>query len=454
MNSDVGVAVNGEVDIVVTADRLEPCAAAMENLLANRRSDRSWSIRGAFLATAGLTPIVAVMVTVLSNTDAFLAPAGQPDMIAGTVPLPLIGAVQLPPIVVPAIYLGLSWIALALMFLTLGFTDVKQANTGAYGELRDATVEIATRLHELSVERRDREPAFCEMKKYLEDIISAVLAHGVYWALGSGYINLLRRAHRAEEAFIMVGNLGAVIGGAKYDRLRIEESTMMNKPELLKRLDDATKLLCEAPPRQTNDTDRVARTILRDVRRAINDFRDDSKAGLVRFRNHLCIVTVLTGCALYWMLWLAIVAHLPPATIRTMTAYFLIGVTVGLFARLSRESRNDTAVDDYGLATHRLVGVPLLSGVAAIGGVLVTTFAVMAQGPMSSGRPPEPVDWMNLLMLQEHPFQILVAGVFGLTPSLLLDRLETQADRYKQDLRSSEALRRSEPTPSASGHLA
>jgi hypothetical protein len=52
----------------------------------------------------------------------------------------------------------------------------------------------------------------------------------------------------------------------------------------------------------------------------------------------------------------------------------------------------------------------------------------------------------DIFDLTKNPVGILVAAVFGLTPSLLTDRLRPQAENYKADLRITHASNR-QPVP-------
>ena len=181
-----------------------------------------------------------------------------------------------------------------------------------------------------------------------------------------------------------------------------------------------------------------ARTILRQVRRSINNYRSERWAGLVRARNNLALAMALTSVFVYTILWLAIIDGASAATIGAATAFFLAGATVGLFNQCYNDSRTATVVDDYGLAGARLLVTPLISGVAAVAGVFLVSMLSISQLQVHSNGAPTTmlIDFFNL---QDHPFSLIVAATFGLTPGLLVDRLKEQAEQYKQDLQSSKA---------------
>jgi hypothetical protein len=52
----------------------------------------------------------------------------------------------------------------------------------------------------------------------------------------------------------------------------------------------------------------------------------------------------------------------------------------------------------------------------------------------------------NIFDLDKNLIGLLVAAVFGLTPGLLFDRLQQQADKYKADLKSSQATEGTQKT--------
>jgi hypothetical protein len=179
-----------------------------------------------------------------------------------------------------------------------------------------------------------------------------------------------------------------------------------------------------------------ARTILRQVRRSINGFRQDRWAGLVRARNHLALAKALTSFLMYVLLWLAIIDGVSPVLIGAAAAFFLVGAVVGLFNECYNDSQAGTVVDDYGLTSARLLMTPLVSGLAAVAGVLIVSMLSVSQLRLES----DPrVSLADLFDVQNHPFNFIVAATFWLTPGLLLDRLKQQTEQYKQDLQSSKA---------------
>ena len=146
-----------------------------------------------------------------------------------------------------------------------------------------------------------------------------------------------------------------------------------------------------SPPCNT-DPKRVARAVLRTVRRSINEFRNASWNGLILARNHLLTTMIYTGMTVFVLLAIAMVWGAPRPTVFAASVFYLVGATTGLFDRLRRESQAEVAIEDYGLSTARLVTIPLFSGLGAIGGVLLVAmmpFSSTVLGPRTP-TPPGP----------------------------------------------------------------
>ena len=98
--------------------------------------------------------------------------------------------------------------------------------------------------------------------------------------------------------------------------------------------------------------------------------------------------------------------------------------------------------EDYGLRRVRLYQTPLFCGVAAVGGVVVTAM-LLALTPVATGSgekaAAQPPPLAKIFDLGSYPVNILIAAVFGLTPSLLISRLHAASEQYKRDLKSTEA---------------
>lgn len=303
-----------------------------------------------------------------------------------------------------------------------------------------------------------------------------------------------------------------------------------------------------ATPGRNTEPKTLARAVLRTVRRSINEFRDGRWNGLTVARNRLLATMIFTGLTAYALLAIAIITGAPRSTVVAASAFYLVGATVGLCGRLRGESQTESAVEDYGLSTARLITIPLFCGLAAIGGVVLvamlpfastvfgptaqvsSALAISATSPLPEGTAATaysqkleatggtpPYSWTisegampgglelsaagvlsgkptsagsgkftvqvadsagastkksftltinqpgqpttapatgvaaklatgaripsleEVFDLSKNLVGLFVAAVFGLTPGLLFDRLQQQAEKYKADLRSSQS---------------
>ena len=133
---------------------------------------------------------------------------------------------------------------------------------------------------------------------------------------------------------------------------------------------------------------------------------------------------------MYTLFWIGIIAGLDSTTIRSAMAFYVIGATVGLFNRLYSDTSAVTQGGDYKLSATRLLGVPLLSGTAAIIGVVIVTMGAAIQNDAP------PTSLKESLSLIDRPLNILAAAVFGFTPGIVVDRLRQETDKVKDDLKS------------------
>ncbi|TMC91687.1 MAG: MFS transporter [Chloroflexi bacterium] len=272
--------------------------------------------------------------------------------------------------------------------------------------------------------------------------------------------------HRIDEAFIEIEPVEAVIHNALHDEMSLQDSTLMNREELLNKLrravnklaPEAAVYLNQQPPEATQasqaqqlpqddqtkhnhlqatraamqngdnpnendyefsnaiDSATQARTIIYEVRTTLHHFRDDRWDKLIRVRNQLMKMTLVTGLLLYAFVEFAIMMNVGTETLKAATILFFVGGLVGLFSRLYDQSKTDTSIEDFRLATARLIAAPLYSGLSAIGGVLVVQ-----------------------RMFELNVSSLLIAAAFGLTPSLFTTAIQKEADQYKTDLKSTTA---------------
>jgi hypothetical protein len=122
-------------------------------------------------------------------------------------------------------------------------------------------------------------------------------------------------------------------------------------------------------------------------------------------------------------------------------AFYLVGAMIGLFNRLNGESTTQNDVEDYGLTTVRLILTPVLAGIAAVAGVFLSAMAAGGVSAAIPGSPPSgglPMVW-TVFNLTTNPFALVLAAVFGLSPGLLINGIQAQAEKYKTALKSTNA---------------
>src|SRR5579885_1682692 len=412
----------------------------------------------ALVATSAAVPVVAAMVTVASYVAPF--PATWHEWIA--VPL-------------GAIITLVAWLLSALPCRR--FASAVYANRCSYGSLFNQLRDVQSRLCTLDDKRR-KDPenplvksdayniAFTEIATWCEDIERELKCRGLSWLLATGYINMWRGLHHAEEAMIEIEPAEAVLNKAIHDELCLQGSNMNNSEELLDKLRIAVKVLSvtgtryliKQPREQEADDDTEsdssqgqpaqsvqfapsrrtviemeARVILREIRHTVNEYRDNRWEGLIHTRNRLMMMVIVTSFLAYVLLCLPVVNEVNPSYVITATVFFLVGAIVGLFNRLHLETQTSNAINDYGLSMARVIATPVLSGLAAVGSVLV--FVLLANAIQSGLNITDKITDIYSI----SPLHIILAAVFGLTPNLLIGLLQQKAESYKSDIQSSKA---------------
>jgi hypothetical protein len=482
------------------------------------------SFLAAFLDVAPVLPTIIAIATLFTYV-------GGPTTIAEQLHhLPLtVGAVA-------GLLVGLVLIVLYRPI----FTAADRAHPESYAEVRQRVDILAARLDVLHADAAmTNKTAVAEATSHCRALYEDLVKGGPQWVIGTGYVNALTRLHRAEESLIAVQPTDDVLADALFDEMRLSGARLTDVDLLRGKLRAAVEALSSTaatyltvPPRHDPPTPHQngatpaasgasdllttseARIALRQIRRAINDFRDESRARLVRSRSRLLATMTFTGFITYVLLAFAVVIREGSYVIQMITpgdpivaagAIYLVGAVVGLFNRLYVESGDDAPGEDYGLSRARLLLTPMLSGLAAVGGVLITgmlsgvlyvdavtpsasyatpTVATTASAlsatatpqvalgatPSASpaaipqgggtvgqafGRPAsvdrrgalsarQPLSVRDVFTLEEYPFALVLAALFGLAPRTFLERLQRASDQTRMDLKSTEAH---QPTP-------
>ena len=331
-----------------------------------------------------------------------------------------------------------AWLLIANLFRRHG--HVARANPSEYALLCEQLDSLTAQLNGLRADVKGA-CAAKEARLHLEYACNVLQGSGGWgfdrrpvglrWATAEGYVDVHQRLHRAEEALLELERSPERLrSGLAFDRSRIDGSNMTGVSALLARLDEIEAQLNAEPGALP-----LAASLLRDVRRSVNEFRDSRRAGPVRARNNLFGTVVFAGAVAYLVLAVALVGRIDKRAVYAAIAFYLVGATMGLFRQLAAASEADAQTEeDYGLAQVRLIETPLFSGIAAVGGV-----ALMALLPVvtpTSGSH-NVTSLRDIFDLDTNALGLAVAAAFGLTPTLLISRLTTVAEKYKDDLRST-----------------
>jgi hypothetical protein len=344
-------------------------------------------------------------------------------------------------------FLG-SWFARPLV-------SAPRAQLRLYAELVERSRSLRDRLSSIRAETTEAKACVAEAQGHLDYVHVALEGFGkgpaLDWALAYGYMNVQRGLHRADEALIMIESAEAAVGDALHDALSLEGSTIGNVDRLVGILSTAMDRLSPAsaavllPPNKDRDaaadkalSDHEAREALREVRHAINEYRDDRHDGLVRARNRLVWTMLAVGITTYLLLSLALVAAVGVPYVQAVAVFYLVGATVGLFNRLRIEAGQTSAVEDFGLSQARLVVTPLVSGLAAVGGVYLVAMAPALLPTGTAGAADAPA-LTSVFDLAANPIGLVYAAIFGLAPGALTSRLTVASTRLEKDLQATEA---------------
>jgi hypothetical protein len=332
-----------------------------------------------------------------------------------------------------------AWVGLA--FPLRGLSSPRHANSGVYRELaarHKALAEIAN-----AVDRKQDPEAWAAVDASLQTVRSSLAedgagGDGTAWAGGAAYIVVFTFLHRAEQALTMLLAEHDVVRQALYERSSLLGSKIANADEQVSRLEHAIcalgggEYLPGPRPAGAGGDKRLARGVVQDAQATVDDFRDSRRRGLVRARNRLFATVVSTGLVAYGGLGLALLAGAEKTQVVAGATFYLIGASVGLFRQLRQAAVMDAVTEeDFGLSMVRLVHIPLASGLAAIGGVVVTAYVTALN---SSTEVPA---LSTVFDVADNPLGLVSAAVFGFTPSLLASSLQSRADKWKEELKSS-----------------
>lgn len=349
---------------------------------------------------------------------------------------------------------GLAFGAIGWAVLALGFAyrnHPAKVNSRVWAEVTERYRTIRTQVDALPAQDRTS-AAFMEAEAHLRWLercvgiagcatvdsapgsVSLSSSTSANWAASFRFVDIWTALHRAEEALLELQSKDVITAEIVRDQLRLSGSGLRRLSTRLAALaDQIPSLVTDAskvvpPP----DWSEVARR-LREMRFALNEFRDSRIDGLIRAQNRLTRTTMMTGFTAYLLFILSLVLGAPAAAVAGAAIFFLVGALIGLFAQLRSDALLDEAVEDYGLSAARLRQTAVASGIAAIGGVMLMAITV------DTATTGTEIELRNIYNVATSPGQLLIAAVFGLTPQLLIDRLTAKAEEYRKDLTATEA---------------
>jgi len=297
--------------------------------------------------------------------------------------------------------------------------------------------------------------AYKQVEAYKHDIEEEIASRDVRWVTARGYLKAWNLVHRAEEAMIILMPSDEVIREALHDEMSIKGSGMDAEADALRKLRRAVVQLSPSAAVYLNTVENVtsapagstgagssiqlemeARDALRDVRRTLNEYRDRLWEGLVNQRNQLMGTTFITGLFTYLLLVFAIISNASQMAIEATMAYYLAGALSGLFIRMYNESQAGKAVDDFNLTTARIFVTPFISGLAAVGGILLlaTLTITLTQSSINTSAATAIADAFNLT---KNGLGIVLATVFGYAPNLFINTLQQRAQEVTTQLQNS-----------------
>ena len=392
---------------------------------------------GAFLLLLPIVPVIATVISIATYIGLNLkAPVSLTD----------IGWVDtLIPLLVGTGSTLILWAILAL--LCHRYTAVHRANEKSYYALLNHLSSLNYYLDTLPTDKTK------EVLQYRDAIYLTLKQPTISWIVGNGYIELWDFMYRAEEALITIVPQEKVIADAVYDEMRLNDSKIVSSEEWVNKLRSAVHVLDpdavsylkpalgtqspiaaagtqqQAPVinqvRNAETQQQIeARAVLRVVRKTINDFNTKCWDALISARNQLYSTMILVGLTVFVLMALAIILHVNLLHLEAATFYAFIGGLAGLIGRLSIESQSNKMVDDYRLSLARLLATPLLSGLAAVLGVMIIAKSTDLNAIYN----------FNISLVPS----LIIAATFGLTPNLLINQLQKRSDEYKGNLQSTQ----------------
>ncbi len=387
---------------------------------------------GALRLSAPLVPLIGALVAV--GTYMLAMPIGSTP--SSDVPVRAL--------VVGIVAGGAAWVAMILFGARLVAAPSAQPRlylelAHRYKNARDRLAQLTPGTIQPSVEARN------SLLYSQRVLIGEENGPALRWALAYGYVSVLRALHRAEQEILVLEPREDLLGDIAHDELALSRSSINNRDLLLADLAAARSAFSAGAAASVfhgrslareRAVEAEARLKAETVRRAIDQFRDDARDGIVRSRNQLLTLVLVLGWLTFGMFGLVVLTGSAPMYLISVLGLFLVGVGAALGGRLRIGSRQRVIGEDFGLGQVRLLATLLMAGLAAVGGVyLVAAFPSLfpAQGAQIN-----PVPALSTIFdLRTNTASLLYAAIAGLVPETLMNFILRGTDKLQSDLASS-----------------
>ncbi len=389
---------------------------------------------GVLRLTAPLAPLCAAVASVLAYLLLSLPIESSP-----AVPQVPVGALA-----IGIAATGLLWVL--VLMLGIPMTSAPSAQPRLYQELTHRYKNVRDRLGQLSA--GPSQPSV-EARNSLLFTNRALLGEengpALRWALGFGYVNVLRAIHRVEQEILVLEPREDLLMDVGRDELSLSRSTIDNRDVLLTSLARVKTELSEQGPSAPSSTGRRpakvqpsetdARVKAVTARRALDQFRDDARDGIVRSRNQLLNLTFVLSSLTFGLFALSEMVGAPTIFLMSVAGLYLVGVGAACIGRLRIGTRHTSVSEDFGLHPARLLATLLMAGLIAVGGVFLVA-ALPSLLPAQAGGNPIPA-LSAIFDLRSNTAALLYAAIFGVASETLTNLLFRGADRLQGDLLAS-----------------
>jgi hypothetical protein len=265
------------------------------------------------------------------------------------------------------------------------------------------------------------------------------------WIAGTGYNRIWSLLHRAEEALIEVEPTALAIREAIHDKTRIQNSSINSGKELIRVLKQA--VADSDASENTNDTwifedgkssgssmllkHAIARGVSRLARKTLNTYRENLWEELVRARNQLLGIVVITGFVSYILLCIAIFVSDHAVIVEAITIY-LTGSIAGLIRPLYEVKRRKTSSHNYGFSWIYIIAAGLFAGLVSVVGLLLLNrfyFHDLSTNNILAA-------WSSIFRLDKL-LNLPVAAAIGLVSNLYFRNIRRRVERIESKLESS-----------------